>query len=125
MIHIRAFGNDRTCSSIDDLRETLSTHYRGHSVTLDYERASHGMRGSHFIDVLDDGSAVESYGKQAPVKFEALQADMEGRSLDKESKASMESADKHQQTRQLEAEEANVSHEVAALTPSRRRRPRA
>lgn len=101
MYRIRAFGDVRECPSLDDLREALAANYRGRSVAFEYDRAPHGMRRSHFIDVLDDGSAVESYGKQAPVDFEAIQADKEGRHLGKENRDTMEGSGKYQQTHQL------------------------
>ncbi len=78
MYRIRAFGDDMTCQSVDELHECLVTHYRGRSVSLAYEAAPHGMQRTRFVDVLEDGRLQDSYGEQNPVDFEAIEADRAG-----------------------------------------------
>ena len=75
MYRIRAFGDDRTCSSITELQEALATHYRARSVSVMYHVAPYGLRRCLFVDVLPDGSIRESYGEQRLVDFQELEAE--------------------------------------------------
>jgi hypothetical protein len=75
MYRIRAFGNDRQCSDIADLQESLRRDYRGQSVSIVFAARPHGLLRTEFVDVRPDGQVLASYGNQAEVDFAALARD--------------------------------------------------
>lgn len=72
MITIRLlnFGNDRLCGGLDDLLVALRG-YRGRSIAVHF-RTDRGLTAVCYWDVGADGSAVQSYGDQAPVDVTAF-----------------------------------------------------
>jgi len=72
MYTIRQFSERRECATVDTLRETLASDYRGQSVAVQFE-TPRGMKQSVFVDVDDAGEIAESHGRQAPVDFDALE----------------------------------------------------
>ena len=66
---IKDFGNDTEFDSSNDIKETLSTKYRGKSVALHDKTGN--MTGVYFLDSLAEGGIVDTYtGK--PFDFKQL-----------------------------------------------------
>lgn len=63
MFNIRDFGNDRTANSEEELKTLLVEHYKGRSVAIHTTKPS-GITSVDYVDVLDDGKVVQSYGGQ-------------------------------------------------------------
>lgn len=72
MFRIRAFGNDQQCTSVQALIEALRRDYSGQSVAIAYRTGPNRLLRTRFVDVLDDGHVIDSYGEQAPVDFDAM-----------------------------------------------------
>lgn len=72
MFRIRAFGNDQQCASLVALIKALQRDYSGQSVAITYRAGPSKMLRTHFVDVLNDGHVIDSYGDQAPVDFDAI-----------------------------------------------------
>ncbi|EGQ9239960.1 hypothetical protein M2G93_19290 [Vibrio vulnificus] len=62
MYTVRCFGNDAICSTIEELAITLATDYAGTSVAIHYVMPS-GRKAMVFVDVLLDGTIINSYGR--------------------------------------------------------------
>ncbi|HAS6026876.1 MULTISPECIES: hypothetical protein [Vibrio] len=62
MYQIRNYGNDVICVSIEELAIKLASDYAGTSVAIHY-RAPSGIKAVEFVDVLADGTILNSYGR--------------------------------------------------------------
>lgn len=59
-VKIKSFGRDSFCDSPKSLANTLLSDYKNSSVTIVSTTAS-GTRQTTFVDVLEDGTIIDSY----------------------------------------------------------------
>lgn len=57
---IKSFNNKITCTSPDEVKVTLSSHFRGQHVTVVRTLCS-GIKQAHFVTVLSTGILLDTY----------------------------------------------------------------
>jgi hypothetical protein len=65
---IKTFGKDRHLSSIDELKNTLSSEFAGRHVSIVF-RLQSGVTRVVYVSVEQTGEVRESYGDERPVDF--------------------------------------------------------
>lgn len=68
---IKAFGNDKACHSVAELKSILVAEYLHQSVAVHFTAALSGLRRVLFIDVEEDAIRM-SYGERPVVNFQEL-----------------------------------------------------
>lgn len=71
-LKIKNFGKDRTFSLVSELKEVLSSEYRGSHVTLVYPTRPQGLLRTVYVSVDQAGDIRETYGEQAIVDFQKI-----------------------------------------------------
>lgn len=71
MFKIKNFGKDEVFSSVEEMKEALSTKYLGMHVSIVFKTKSN-LLSTLFVSVDSDGKITESYGDMAEVDFSKI-----------------------------------------------------
>jgi len=72
MYKIRNFGNDLICKTLEDLKTGLQS-YRSKSVSIETNINESEASAVHFVDVIDEGDILNSYGDQVLFEINSLE----------------------------------------------------
>lgn len=73
MFKIKNFGKDEVFSSVEEMKEALSTKYLGMHVSIVFKtKSKSNLLSTLFVSVDSDGKITESYGDMAEVDFSKI-----------------------------------------------------
>ena len=71
-IKIKNFGRDLCFRSIEGLKESLVSKFKGKDTSIVYRTKPNGMLSTVFVSVGEDGVIRESYGDQSKIDFDCI-----------------------------------------------------